>query len=155
MANDTNLQAVIKDTDGVIWAGATWAANVVGFISTFGRPPTYLSTGQPITTHLSGQTDATGLLAVTLASNNAIVPFGTQWEFTIQAAASVPPSRALVTVTGASMDATVVISQQLTPISQAGPIPGGTPTRVLPAANEASAIAESQANPNNIYYWVD
>lgn len=152
---DTNFSAVVQDLDHVIWAGASWAANVVGFVSSSGRPPTYAATGQPITQHFSGVTDATGLLTVTLAGNNIIIPPNTQWEFTIQPTGNVPPSKVLITVTGASFDGSAAIQEQITPISQSG-IPQGIPqTRVLPAANQAAAIAESQTNPNNIYYWAE
>lgn len=153
MANDVNLQATITDADGVVWSGAAWILTIVGYVSTYGRPPTYLSTGLPVVAHHSGNADQAGHFAVSIAANNAIVPFGTRWELTIQPLAPVAPSSFLfTTAAGVDVDLSSLITQSITPISQ-GATNSNATTQVLPAANEAEAIAESIENTNNIYYW--
>jgi hypothetical protein len=108
--NTTISATAITDTDGAVWANAVC---IPLLLNPSGQSPKYAATGLPINTP-SCSIDASGNLTGSVASNTAIVPYGTQWIMQIQPLVSVkiqslPP----LTITGASQNLSTFINANI------------------------------------------
>ena len=99
--------ATITDTDGFAWTNATYQFTFVPSpqVPSFGS---YHWTGGAIPNPINGSLDGSGSFSVSIPSNTAITPSGSQWKITLCPNASAGCFSVNTPVTGGTYDVTAL-----------------------------------------------
>ena len=108
-AQTTTVTATLTDSDGLVWNGCAYQANL---ISPNGTP--FINGVRVTATQVNGVCDATGTFVQVLATTNSITPTGAYWNFRIASLTSAPASTNItVTTIGTTQNSSSGISAQL------------------------------------------
>ena len=77
--NTTAITGTLTDSDSQTWNYATWSAKL---IVPGGGSPRYIG-GGPAPTSFTGTLSSSGVFSGSVGNNAAIIPYGTQWQFTL------------------------------------------------------------------------
>lgn len=153
--NFTTVTGTITDTNGLPYSNASVTAEIQPAGTNPAVPPPcagQTSTNCGISGVQRGSADVNGTFSMTLASNAAIIPGGTQWKFTVTITPGIPPPAgtgsqsctATVSISGASQSVTASFSAcpRLSNSASGGGITGLT-TGFIPKAASPTSLANS------------
>lgn len=106
LAQTTAVSGLISDANGQAFVNGTWSAQLIGppgYAGSF-AVGTYTLVGTDILK--TGSFDGSGNLSVTVYSNSAVGPSGSQWSFTVCPAATAPCTTQTFNVTGSTYSLT-------------------------------------------------
>lgn len=150
IAQTVTVTATLVDASSTAWENATV---IVQFVPGFGTPPErYTWNGAQFTKRLQFQASGNSL-SVALPSNDTILPIDSMWQFIISRNPQTP-AVVIFAVLDSKDGPTEDISAQFTNASEGVAPAPSSGTRVIQAPDEATALAQSAADPNNIYWWV-
>lgn len=149
------VTGTLVDSGGSSW---TSASITIQLIPGFGTPITeYTWNGadfvkrQTITT--TGNT-----FSILLPSNDTIQPIDSMWQFVISGNAWTPAvvmNMDLDSSVATTFDISAQFKSIAPPLTSSPPSGGGgTVPQIIQAPDQATAISDSTANPNNFYFWV-
>lgn len=119
-AQSTTVSATVTDSAGNVWANGTYK---ITFRPVPNIPGPYVwSGGGTLPTQFTGTLDGSGHFSVSIPSNSAISPSGSQWTFTVAPFASSTAGVISTAVTGGSVDLSAPMTATFPPI-QAFPTP--------------------------------
>jgi hypothetical protein len=153
--NFTAVSATIVDPNGIPYSNATIQAQLVPT----GTTPTL--NGVQVASFSSASANTAGTFSMTLASNAALSPGGTQWQFTVNETGVPPPFGkgpqsfvATITISGASQSISTTLNAAATALTQpisgsgSGTVNTGTQYAFAEYATSTNAVSSGPTPPS-------
>lgn len=152
-ATPVTVTATLVDSTSNPWNSATV---IVQFVPGFGVPAgKYTWNGADFTRRQEFVTTGNSF-SIQLPSNDKIIPIDSLWNFTISGNSLTPAvviTKYLDSRVATTFDLSAQFKSIAPPLNTTGGSGGPVP-QIIKVADQATALAQSAANPNNFYYWV-